>query len=126
MDKKSRLELLEYIIFSIDLIEKRFARIESVSDFLYDDNGLDILDAISMRLQSVGEAVKSLMKRAPETLLQEANREYWSEIVKLREIISHHYIDIDAEIIFDICSEDLIILKKHIQNILVEDNGDCL
>ncbi len=126
MDKKSRLELLEYIIFSIDLIEKRFARIKSVSDFLYDDNGLDILDAISMRLQSIGEAIKSLMKRAPETLLQEANREYWSEIVKLREIISHHYIDIDAEIIFDICSEDLIILKKHIQNILVDDNGVCL
>ena len=126
MDKKSRLELLEYIIFSIDLIEKRFARIKSVSDFLYDDNGLDILDAISMRLQSIGEAIKSLMKRAPETLLQEANREYWSEIVKLREVISHHYIDIDAEIIFDICSEDLIILKKHIQNILVDDNGVCL
>lgn len=118
MDKKSCFELLEYIIFSIELIEKRFKRIDRASDFLYSEQGLDILDAISMRLQSVGEAVKSLMKRESDILLQEADREYWSQIVRLREIISHHYIDLDAEIIFDICNEDLTVLKSHIENIL--------
>ena len=43
------------------------------------------------------------------------DRSYWSNIIKFREIISHHYIDIDSEIVFDICSEDI----KELKDILV-------
>jgi len=32
----------------------------------------------------------------------------------MREIISHHYIDIDAEIVFEICDEELSELKENI------------
>ncbi|MDQ1338154.1 MAG: hypothetical protein QG617_1121, partial [Campylobacterota bacterium] len=39
---------------------------------------------------------------------------YWSQIIKLREIISHHYIDIDSEIIFDICENELTELEESI------------
>lgn len=113
MDKKNTVELLEYILSSITLIEKRFAAIGSSGDFLKDDDGLEKLDSISMRLQTIGEAAKNILKTDPQAL--GGDREYWGNIVKLREIISHHYIDINAEIIYDICSGELAELKNKIE-----------
>ena len=114
MDKKNTEELLEYILFSIVLIEKRFTSIGSSDDFFSDASGLEKLDAISMRLQTIGEAVKNILKTDKKTLLKGTPSEYWSNIVKLREIILHHYIDIDAEIVFEICDEELVELKENI------------
>ena len=88
---------VEFILESLTLIKKRFAHISSSDDFLQDDNGLEKLDSISMRIQSVGEALKNLDKRNREFLLQAADARYWSEIIKARDFISHHYIDLDAE-----------------------------
>jgi len=113
MDKSEILVLLEFVLESIELIEKRFKKIKSVDDFLTED-GLLILDAISMRLQAVGEALKNIDKKDKEFLLQVADKEYWSKIIKTREIISHHYINLDAEIVYMICDEKLEELKDKI------------
>ena len=118
MDRKSVLELLEYIIFSINLIEERFLKIETSDDFIKDNEGLEKLDAISMRLQSIGEAIKNILKLNETILLQESDKNYWSEIVRFRDILSHHYIDIDAEIVYDICNEDLAELKSKITKVI--------
>ena len=112
MDKKNSKELIEFISLSITLIEERFESIHSRDDFFEDHNGLEKLDAIPMRLQSIGEAIKNILKRDEGLLTRYAEKTYWSDIVKLREIISHHYIDIDSEIVFDICNEDIKELKE--------------
>jgi len=112
MDKKNTVELIAFILLSIELIEQRFQTITSSDDFLDDSNGLEKLDAISMRLQSIGEAIKNILKRDPESLTPFAEKSFWSNIIRFREIISHHYIDIDSEIVFDICNEDLKELKE--------------
>jgi uncharacterized protein with HEPN domain len=96
------------------LIEKRFTSIHSSDDFLGNTSGLEKLDAISMRLQTIGEAVKNILKTDKKALLKFIPSEYWNNIVKMREIISHHYIDIDAEIVFEICDEELSELKENI------------
>jgi len=123
MDKKSSEELIDYILLSIDLIEERFSCIETGDDFLDTRTGLEKLDAISMRLQSIGEAIKNILKREPEVLLREKSSNYWSDIVKFREVISHHYIDIDAEIVFEICKDELPELKSAIKNINPKQPG---
>ena len=126
MDKKNSLELISFILLSIDLIEQRFESITRSDDFLEDAKGLEKLDAISMRLQTIGEAIKNILKRDPDLLTAVVDKSYWSNIVKFREIISHHYIDIDSEIVFDICSEDIKELKEIVQkieNILMSDNS---
>ena len=117
MNKKNTEELLEYALLGIDLIEKRFKSINSSDDFLSNDSGLEKLDSISMRLQTIGEAIKNILKTDKEVLLKGAPSDYWSNIVKLREIISHHYIDIDAEIVYEICDEELSELKENILKI---------
>jgi uncharacterized protein with HEPN domain len=114
MDKASIAELLDFILESLRLINRRFKGVESSDDFLDSDEGLDKLDAISMRLQSIGEALKNLDKREKELLLKVADKEYWSKIIRTREILTHHYIDIDAETIYMICDEKLEELKQKV------------
>lgn len=114
MDKKNTKELLEYILQSIELIQKRFLAIGQSDDFMKDDEGLEKLDSISMRLQSIGEALKNIYKTDPQVLENIAPKNYWSEIIKFREVISHHYIDIDSEVVFEICHDELSDLKEKI------------
>ena len=120
MDKSTTLELIDFILESIRLINRRFKSIKSSDEFLESDDGLDKLDAISMRIQAIGEALKNLDKRERELLLKVADKNYWSRIIKTRDFISHHYVDIDAETVFDICSnvleelESKIILLKNL------------
>ena len=114
MDKATTSELIGFILSSIKLIQRRFQGINTGDDFLDSDEGLDKLDAISMRIQSIGEALKNLDKRERELLLKVADQQYWSEIIKARDFISHHYVDIDSETVFDICSNELGVLEQKI------------
>ena len=114
MDKVNNQELLKFILESILMIKDRFEGINSSDDFMYSKEGMMKLDSISMRLQSIGEALKNIDKRDREFLLEVADKTYWSNIIKTREIITHHYIDIDSETIFMICDEKLDDLEDKI------------
>ena len=118
MHKMSLLELLEFIEDSIGLIQKRFTAIHSPDDFLSDDDGLEKLDSIILRIQTIGEALKNIDKHHKGFLEEAASSDYWSSIIKLRDLISHHYVDIDAETIYMICDEKMDELKEHIQALL--------
>ena len=50
MDKVNNQELLKFILGSIEMIKKRFSGIVTSDDFLYREEGMTNLDAISMRL----------------------------------------------------------------------------
>jgi len=114
MDKVNNQELLQFILESIEMIKDRFEGITKSDDFLYSKEGMLRLDAISMRLQSIGEALKNIDKRDRAFLLEVADKTYWSNIIKTREIITHHYIDIDSETIFMICDEKLDDLESKV------------
>jgi len=115
MHKMSLLELLTFIDESVDLIQKRFSAIRCADDFLSDDDGLEKLDSIILRIQTIGEALKNIDKHQEGFLEQSAPSEYWSNIIKLRDLISHHYVDIDAETIYMICDEKMDELKQNIR-----------
>lgn len=110
-------ENFRIIAESIKLIEDRFERITLSDDFVSNTDGIFVLDAISLRIQIVGELLKkidkidnSLLKRYPEI--------EWEKIMRLRDIISHHYEMIDHEIIFDICNNHIPKLKTTVQKII--------
>ena len=114
MNKLSIEELLEFVLESISLIRRRCTGIEKADDFLCDDDSLDKFEASIMRLQTTGEALKNIDKRDNTFLLQVAPIDYWSEIIRMRDLISHHYADIQADIIFQICTEELDELEQNI------------
>jgi uncharacterized protein with HEPN domain len=107
-DKKLMiLSTLEDIEFSIELILQRFEAIESSDDFLEDDKGLEKLDSISMRLVAIGEGFKNIDKLTDKKLLPNYPTVDWKGVKGVRDILSHHYFQLDAETIFQICDEHL-------------------
>ncbi len=95
------------ILESIDIVLKRAGCILTPQDFLKDDDAIILLDSVLMRLQAIGEMLKSLTSKT------DIDSENIRGAIKLREKISHHYLDLDAELIFDVC-------KNHIPNLKAE------
>jgi uncharacterized protein with HEPN domain len=120
-DDKTRMILstLEDIIYSIELIKKRFVKIKVSDDFLEDDVGLEKLDGISMRLIAIGEGFKNIDKLSDKQILVKYPQIPWKDVKGIRDILSHHYFDLDSEIIFKICKyeiNDLLDISKQIKN----------
>ena len=112
---------LQIILESIILIEERFSKIDVPEKFVASPEGVLLLDAVSMWLQVIGELTKKIDK-VDASLLEEYPEIEWEKIIKLREIISHHYEMVDHEIIYDICKNHIPNLKSTIQNILKNKN----
>ena len=103
---------LKNIIWALEQIQRRCASIESPADFRKDDIGLEKLDSICMQLINIGETLKHVDKITHEKLLVEYPEIDWKKEKGLRDIISHHYFDIDAETIFMVCRQYLEPLKQ--------------
>ncbi len=114
------LSTLEEIEKSLIMIQKRFAFIKTTDDFLANDENIERLDSIAMRLLAIGEGLKNIDKLTDGELLRQYTMIDWKKIKGLRDILSHHYFDINAEIIFDICTHKLDELLKVIQ--LIQTN----
>lgn len=95
-------------------MRKKFSEIKTPNDFVSTEYGNVLLDAIVVRLQTVGENLKRLLKH--NTILKEKypNIE-WDKIIMFRNFISHHYEKPDYEVIFDICEIDVPQLKEAIK-----------
>lgn len=98
---------LEDIITSLKLIQQRFQSIQSADDFLKDERGLEKLDSISMRLIAIGEGFKNVDKLTDHQLLEKYPQIPWKQVKGVRDILSHHYFDLDAETIFEICAHEI-------------------
>jgi len=110
-------ENIRIVIESIVLIENRFTKIDSADDFVLTPDGIFILDAISMRLQVIGELLKKIDK-IDNSFFNNYPEIEWEKIMKLRDIISHHYEMVDHEIIYDICKNHIPRLKSTIRKII--------
>lgn len=117
-DKELVIEILRNIVWSIDRITKRFQTIRSSDDFIKDDEGFDKLDSICMQLINIGEALKQIDKLTDSKLLSRYPQVDWKKAKGMRDIITHHYFDIDAETVFVVCSEHIPEMKKVVDKIL--------
>ncbi len=90
-------EILSQILEAVRRIERRFAAIGEPDDFLTSDDGVDKLDAICMMLIAVGENLKNLDKVNDGKLLATHPEVDWKGAKGIRDIISHHYFDLNAE-----------------------------
>ena len=104
--KEMIISTLEDIKYSLELILKRANNINSSDDFLKDENGLQKLDSIAMRLSAIGEGFKNIDKLSNNQLLIKYPNIPWKNVKGIRDILSHHYFDLDAEVIFNICKKD--------------------
>jgi uncharacterized protein with HEPN domain len=111
---------LENILESIEIILKRSETIKDADDFMNTPFGATTLDSIAMRLQMIGETLKRIEKIDPNYLEQFKEID-WNEIMKLQDLISHHYDSINPILVFDICKNHAPDLKNVIEKILKEN-----
>jgi uncharacterized protein with HEPN domain len=83
------------------------ADIEKVNDLLVSPEGVLRLRGICMSLQTVGETVKSIDKRTNGTLLPNYPEIDWRNVMRMRDIIAHHYFDINVDLVFDTLCQDV-------------------
>ncbi len=107
---------LEDVLGNTEKITEYFSSISKPDDFLSKE-GVKTFDAISMRLQVIGELLKTVEKTG---ILEQYTEIEWSEIIKLRELISHHYDKLEHEIIFNICRDSIPDLQKTLSRIIVD------
>jgi len=114
MYEEELIDYLDLMLESVELIDKRFSRIRSAEDFVLSPDGVTILDAVSMRLQVIGESVRKIQKTAPSFLNSYPGIE-WDKLARFRDLVSHHYTQIDHEIVYDICKVHIPKLKETLQ-----------
>jgi uncharacterized protein with HEPN domain len=119
-DRELALEILTQIFDAIQKIKKRFLPISSSEEFTNSDEGMEKLDSICMQLIAIGESLKNLDKITSKKLLSKYPETDWKKVMGMRDIISHHYFDVDAEAIFDVCENHIDKLGNTIENILNE------
>ena len=107
-------DYLDLMLDSISLIESRFTDIRASTEFVQSMNGMTLLDAISMRLQVIGESDRKIQKLAP-SIFEQYSEIDWDKIARFRDFVSHHYEQIDHEIVYDICKEHIPMLKGTIR-----------
>lgn len=117
-DKELAKEILQQIHHAIEVILKRFDLIETVNDFTDTPEGMEKLDSICMQLIVIGESLKNFDKVTDNSILSQYSQIEWKKVKGLRDIITHHYIDINAEAIHEICKNKLPALKNTIKIIL--------
>ncbi len=114
-DRELAQEVLNQIHQAAVTVLARFEPIKSANDFTNSPEGMEKLDAICMQLIAIGESLKNLDKITDQKLLVKYPDIDWKAAKGLRDIITHHYFDIDAEAIFAVCQNRIKPMMKIIK-----------
>ena len=95
------LHLLDKVIESLEVIQQRTENIHCTNDFL---------DGVCMKLIATGESIKNLDKLTAGNLLIYYPQIPWREVMGMRDIIVHHYFEVDADVIFNTVKENIPLL----------------
>ncbi len=119
-DKKLTIEILSQIYQANQTILERFKPVNSVNDFTDSPAGMEKFDSICMLLIATGEALKNLDKVTHNTLLPQYPQVNWKKAKAMRDIISHHYFNVNAEAIYNVCKNNIPELTQTINKIMRE------
>ena len=117
-DKEITLDSLMKIRSMLELVTERASVVETPNDFLCSPDGMIRLDAICMNLIALGETVKGLDKQTNGQLLTSYPEVYWRGVMGMRDKISHHYFEIDTDVVFRTIEEDIPAMKPVVEKMI--------
>ncbi|SFV54842.1 protein of unknown function DUF86 [hydrothermal vent metagenome] len=113
-------EILIQISEAIDTINLRFEPVDSIDFFLDTPQGQEKLDSLCMLFIAIGESLKNVDKLTDKTLLCKYSEVDWKAIKGMRDVLSHHYFDMNAEAIYNVCNDDIASLEETIKRMVEE------
>ena len=117
-DKALVLSIFTQIYEALERIAGRAAGISCAEEFTQSSAGMEKLDSICMLFMAIGEALKNIDQITHGTLLSRYPEIDWKGAMGFRDIIAHHYFDIDAEQVFWICTHELDPLSAAVEKII--------
>ena len=105
---------------ALETILQRAETIHTSNDFLTTSSGVERLESICMLLIAIGESVKQIDKLTNKTWLTSYPEVDWKGVMGMRDIIAHHYFDIDAGIVFEVIKDQLPVVKSTIDRMLLD------
>lgn len=71
-----------------------------------------------MQLIAIGESLKGIDKLTNKDLLLRYPEVDWKGAMGIRDIIAHHYFDLDAEVVFDVVKNEFPNLLQTIRRMI--------
>ena len=105
---------LSQLELAINRLQERTKNILSVDDFLTSPVGMGKLDAACMVLIAIGESIKNLDKVSEGKLLSTYPSIPWKRVMGIRDIMAHHYFEVDADVVYEVVKKELEPLKQAI------------
>ena len=117
-------ELLYYSLKRIaTTIERIINNSKEIADseyYLLSPAGMERLESTCMLILAIGESVKGIDKMTNKQLLVKYPQVDWKGVMGIRDIIAHHYFDIDESIVFDVVKNKLPRMLDTINKIIDE------
>lgn len=118
-------ELLYYslkrIASTIERIIDNSKEIDDSEYYVLSPAGMERLESTCMLILAIGESIKGIDKMTKKQLLVNYPEVDWKGAMGIRDIIAHHYFDIDEAIVFDVVKnklpEMLATIKKMIEEL---------
>lgn len=117
----------EYLISSLKKIEQTVKRVitnaEEISSYQYyylSPAGMERLESTCMLLIAIGECIKGIDKITEKKFLPLYPEVDWKGAMGIRDIIAHHYFELDAEIVFQVVKNEFPTLLVTIQKMLAD------
>ncbi len=76
-------------------------------------NNIEKVYAVAKAFENIGEAVKNL----PKEITSKYPQIPWSEVAKMRDILTHHYFGLDDKVLWDTLEEDFVEFENVIKQI---------
>ena len=115
-------ELLYYslkrIASTIERIINNSKEIDNSEYYLLSSAGMERLESTCMLILAIGESVKGIDKMTNKQLLVNYPEVDWKGVMGIRDIIAHHYFDLDESIVFDVVKNRLPGLLATINKII--------
>lgn len=111
---------LQRIATAIERIINNSKFIDNSEYYLLSPAGMERLESTCMLLLAVGEGIKGIDKMTNKQLLLNYPEVDWKGAMGIRDIIAHHYFDIDEAIVFEVVKNKLPGMLKTINKMLEE------
>lgn len=126
LNRNLLIEILNQLLNSTDVIRKRINPVKAPDDFLNNERNLERLDSLCMQLIAIGESLKNIEKVAGKSFLKKYPEFEWKKAMGMRDIISHHYFDLNSEIVFQVCKDEIPKLKGTLKKIIKDFENENL